>query len=67
MLKIKENANKKYKVDYVLEDGTELYETDWNGEIYGNGWKDEKDTNRTYKPIYKEIAEDEYKIVGFEE
>ena len=63
MKRVNEIVEKKYKVDYVLEDGTELYETDWNGEIYGNGWKDGKDTNITYKPVYNH--EDE--IIGFED
>lgn len=66
MKKIKE-TNCKYKVDYVLEDGTELYEADWNGEIYSNGWKNGKDTNRTYEPVYEQVEEDEYEIIGFEE
>lgn len=39
--------------DYELEDGTLLFEQDWNGEVYGNGWKDGKDTNCEYKPVYK--------------
>ena len=41
------------KADYELEDGTLLFEEDWNGEIYRNGWKDEKDTNKEYKPVYR--------------
>lgn len=39
--------------DYELEDGTLLFEQDWNGELYRNGWKDEKDTNYEYVPVYK--------------
>lgn len=39
--------------DFELEDGTLLFEQDWNGEIYRNGWKNEKDTNCEYKPVYK--------------
>ena len=84
MLKIKER-NVKYVnsiADYELEDGTLLFEEDWNGEIYRNGWKDEKDTNKEYKPVYRfqldnvdlnnlEENSDEWnyesEIVGFEE
>ena len=39
--------------DFELDDGTLLFEQDWNGEIYCNGWKNEKDTNCEYKPVYK--------------
>lgn len=39
--------------DYELEDGTLLFEQDWNGELYRNGWKDEKDTNYEYVPVYR--------------
>ena len=52
MLLIKEK-NVSNSINYVLEDGTELYEVDWNGEIYSNGFKDGKDTNCTYKPVYR--------------
>lgn len=58
MLLIKEENVKnelENMVDYVLENGVELYDTDWNGEIYRNGYlrKEEKNTNCTYKPIFK--------------
>lgn len=39
--------------DYELEDGTLLFDVDWNEEIYKNGLKDEKDTNHEYKPVYR--------------
>lgn len=55
MLLIK-NRNVKYVssfADYELEDGTLLFDVDWNGEIYRNGLKDEKDTNLEYKPVYR--------------
>lgn len=70
------------KADYELEDGTLLFEEDWNGEIYRNGWKNEKDTNKEYKPVYRfqvdnidlnnlEENSDEWlyesEILGFEE
>ena len=84
MIKIKER-NIKYVnsiADYQLEDGTLLFEKDWNGEIYGNGFKDNKHTNLEYKPVYRfqldnvdlnnlEENSDEWnyesEIVGFEE
>ena len=45
----------------------------WNGETYGECWKykDSKGLDRadneTYrlKPVYKEIAEDEYELIGY--
>lgn len=44
-----------HKVDYELENGVLLYEIDWNGEIYRNGFDpiNEKDTNKSYKPVYR--------------
>lgn len=84
MLLIK-GENVKYvssTADYELEDGTLLFEEDWNGEIYRNGWKNERDTNKEYKPVYRfqldnvdlnnlEENSDEWnyesEIVGFEE
>ena len=68
--------------DYELEDGTLLFNEDWNGEVYRNGWKDNKDTNCQYRPVYKfeldninldELEENSdawdeaVEIVGFEE
>ena len=84
MLLIK-NQNVDYvssKADYELEDGTLLFEEGWNGEIYRNGRKDKKDTNKEYKPVYRfqvdnvdinnlEENSDEWlyetEIIGFEE
>lgn len=84
MLKIKNRSVKHISshADYELEDGTLLFEQDWNGEIYGNGLKNEKDTNKEYRPVYRfevdnvdidtlEENSDEWnsamEIVGFEE
>lgn len=53
---IVKNRNVRYVsscADYELEDGTLLFEQDWNGEIYRNGWKNENNTNKEYKPVYK--------------
>lgn len=55
MLQIK-NTYVKYVnsfADFQLEDGTLLFEKDWNGIVYRNGWKNEQNTNNEYKPIYK--------------
>lgn len=54
-------------LDYVLENDVELYDMDWNGEIYCNGFKDDRDTDLRYKPIYKENAKDDFELLGFEE
>lgn len=71
MLLIK-NQNVKWvssKADYELENGVLLFEEDWNGELYRNGFdpKAEKDTNRYYRAIYEEVEPDEFEIIGFEE
>lgn len=55
-----------FNIDYILENDVELYIGDWNGEKYTNGFKDEKNTNRCYKPVYVLNGED-YEIIGFEE
>lgn len=57
MLLIKE-APKKWGnsyADYELENGILLFDEDWNGEIYGNGYdpKNECETNTEYIPIYR--------------
>lgn len=71
-------------VDYELENGILLYEEDWNGEIYRTGYdeKKEKDSQYSYRPIFKyeienldicEIEEntdewyDAMTVIGFEE
>lgn len=65
MIKIKE-LNPKRGADYELEDGTILWEQDWNGEVYSD------DGSVRYRPVMKEIAwEDDgepyqWDIVGFE-
>jgi hypothetical protein len=76
MLKIKERNVKNsigHEVDYILENGVELYSIDWNGEIYSQGYlrKDKfqlgENLNYSYRPVYKEIGEDEFELLGFEE
>lgn len=71
MLKIK-NENVKwvgYQADYELENGILLFDTDWNGEIYTEGFdpKTEKSNGRRYSPVYKEVDEEQFEIIGFEE
>lgn len=41
MLKIEKNINSN-GLDYILENGIELYEMDWNGELYENGMKNRR-------------------------
>ena len=54
MLLIKEKSSKN-NIDYVLENGVELYTMDWNGEIYRNGYlrAKNKNTNCTYRPVFR--------------
>lgn len=56
-----------YKTEYTnkiwtLEDGTELWDTKWNGEVYEQDGKE-------YKPVYEEDPdfEDQFDLIGFEE
>lgn len=58
-----------YLVDYKLENGVLLYDMDWNGERYNEGFDPRlvRNTGMAYLPIYVEVAEDEFEIVGFEE
>ena len=44
MLKILKAVNKN-GIDYILENGVELYEMDWNGEVYGHGVVNHKNVN----------------------
>ena len=51
MLEIRERNIKNelgHEIDYVLENGVELYSQDWNGEIYAKGY-DRK--NHFYIPV----------------
>lgn len=50
--------------DYELEDGTLLHSSEWNGEVYTVKNKDGSET--IYFPVYNQIDEDEYEIIGFE-
>lgn len=71
MLEIKRRNFKRvgHMVDFELENGVALFKEDWNGEYYSNGFDLEKEieTNYDYIPVYKEVAEDEFEIIGFKE
>lgn len=85
MLLIKETSVKWVSsyADYKLENGVLLFDMDWNGEIYRNGFDSisEKETNIEYKPVYRfqidniDTESEEYEknsdyyneIIGFEE
>ena len=72
MLEIRERNIKNelgHEIDYVLENGVELYSQDWNGEIYAKGYdrKNHKDTEYYYRPVYKELENEDFEIIGFEE
>lgn len=45
--------------DYKLEDGELLHFTEWNGEYYDT-------ESGIYRPVYKQIDDDEWEIIGFE-
>lgn len=49
-------------VDAFLENGDVLWKQDWNVEIYSN-----EITGKEYCPVYKQIDEDEFEIIGYEE
>lgn len=50
--------------DYELEDGTLLHSSEWNGEVYTVKNKDGSEIR--YFPVYNQIDDDEYEIIGFE-
>lgn len=62
MLKITTYRTEYANKIWTLEDGTELWDTKWNGEVYE---QDEKE----YKPVYEEDPdfEDQFDLIGFEE
>ena len=74
MLKVQESNVKNNLgnyIEYVLENGIELYLIDWNGEVYLNGYlrkdKQGENTGYRYKPVYKEVGENQFILLGFEE
>ena len=62
MLKITTYRTEYTNKIWTLEDGTELWETKWNGEVYEQDGKE-------YKPVYEEDPdfEDQFDLIGFEE
>lgn len=76
MLKIKEMGYR--EIDYILENGIELYKCDWNTEIYRCGYdrKNKRIIKSEFKPIRRfevegieklEEWEKAFEIVGFKE
>lgn len=67
MLKIKEECVRMngHVFDYELEDGTLLHHTEWNGEVYTV--KEADGSERTLRPVYDDIGDDQYEIIGFED
>ena len=55
MLKIKEKIMKVSDVDFVLENGIELYKKDWNGDKYTEGFDgiNKAELNHCYVPVYR--------------
>ena len=64
MTRIKE-ARFNRGLDYILEDGIELYEMDWNTICYSQGYNpnNKKDIKCEFYPVYDEEGE----IIGFKE
>lgn len=62
MLKITTYRTEYTNKKWTLEDGTELWDTKWNGEVYEQDGKE-------YKPVYEEDPdfEDKFDLIGFEE
>lgn len=62
MLKITTYRTEYTNKIWTLEDGTELWDTKWNGEVYEQDGKE-------YKPVYEEDPdfEDQFDLIGFEE
>ena len=62
MLKITTYRTEYTNKIWTLEDGTELWDTKWNGEVYEQDGKE-------YKPVYEEDPdfEAQFDLIGFEE
>ena len=62
MLKITTYRTEYTNKIWTLEDGTELWDTKWIGEVYEQDGKE-------YKPVYEEDPdfEDQFDLIGFEE
>ena len=62
MLKITTYRTEYTNKIWTLEDGTELWDTKRNGEVYEQDGKE-------YKPVYEEDPdfEDQFDLIGFEE
>lgn len=64
--------------DIIEYDGDEYIAMDWNGERYGKCYKrayfggafaaeDWENKDIALRPIYKEIGEDDFEVIGYEE
>ena len=60
-------------IELVEIDGSVYALYGWNGEEYGNCWKctgefltEASKEEYTLKPVYKDVAEDEWEIVNYE-
>lgn len=57
-----------YGIDWTetfLENGVILLDSDWNGEEYCSLCPD--GVKRWYRPVYEELGDDEFEIIGYEE
>lgn len=59
-------------LDYVIKNKNLiifLYNMDWNGEIYAKGYYHDgvERKDYSYKPVYKQLSEDEFELIGFKE
>lgn len=53
---------------YELEDGRVVNFYNFNGEVYGEWWNDNDDSDcgSDARPVYRECGEDQFVLVGFE-
>lgn len=73
---LKENApSKNSNIEYIVDyEGKKLYLflNDWNGEYYTDSYEFDNDefiykkTGLCFRPIYVEVNEDEFELLGFE-
>lgn len=71
------NCLKNYPHYEIISNGDKTYvlnESQWNGEYYSDCWQVEDENGignlgneKNFKPIYKEIGEDEFQLIGYEE
>ena len=56
-------------VDAFLEKGERLCRQNWNGEVFTDSidFETEKYTGKEYRPVYRQIEEDCFEVIGYEE